>query len=176
MIEYTIYNNTHLFIAKQVCEKLGFSLRIRQALRDTLSRHCPSAKQAHEYGIKLGRKNSVLLTTAEVLHLATHCQYDASELLGWMKVEGLWNGSDVSTSTRRELDVLAGIELALGRPLQRQYQVGPFRIDGYDSVLNVAFEVDEEQHLSAQHQLDDELRELYITESIEGIAFRRISI
>ncbi|MGL5583764.1 MAG: hypothetical protein ACRDCE_22855 [Cetobacterium sp.] len=177
MLDYIAYQDTHLFIAKQVCEKLGFiKNNPSQNVKNAITRFCPNAKQAQEHGVKLGRKNSILLTTAEVLHLATHCQYDASELLEWLRSEGLWNGMDVSSSTRRELDVLSGVELALGRPLQRQYQVGPFLIDGYDPILNVAFEIDEVQHLSTQHQLDDELRELYITESIEGIAFRRISI
>lgn len=177
MLNYVAFEGTALFIGRQVCEVLGYT-GSKANLAKTLSRHCPNAKQAKEYGVKPtgARQNSALLTLDEVLHLATHCQYDASGVLTWLRNEGLWNGSDVSSATRREMDVLAGVELALGRPLQRQYQVGPFRIDGYDPISNIAFEVDESQHLAPANQLSDELRELFITESIPGITFRRLSI
>lgn len=76
----------------------------------------------------------------------------------------------------REKAALDTIEQLLGVRLERQYPVlGKYRIDGYDLVNNVAYEVDEEQHFTPQHMSEDRVREKEIFNEL-GCKFVRIKV
>ena len=75
----------------------------------------------------------------------------------------------------REKDCLATIEQVLGITLEKQFSVGKYKIDGYDIVYKVDYEIDEVQNKSVKHQQADREREAYIC-SILGCAFKRIAI
>ena len=77
----------------------------------------------------------------------------------------------------REKAALDTIEQLLGIKLKRQYSVlgGRYRIDGYDLVNNVAYEVDEEQHFTPQHIGLDRIREEEIFQEL-GCRFVRIKV
>lgn len=76
----------------------------------------------------------------------------------------------------RENAALATIEQLLGVKLLRQYHVlGKYRIDGYDPVNNIAYEIDEEQHLTMRNIKADRIREEEIKEAI-GCKFVRIYV
>jgi very-short-patch-repair endonuclease len=67
------------------------------------------------------------------------------------------------------------IEQLLGIKLIRQFQVGGFRIDGYDADNKVAYEIDEEQHNSKKHSQHDVLRQKFIEEQLQ-CKFVRIKV
>lgn len=75
----------------------------------------------------------------------------------------------------REKAALDTIEQLLGIKLIRQFQVGGFRIDGYDADNKVAYEIDEEQHNSKRHSQHDVLRQQFIEEQL-GCIFKRIKV
>ena len=75
----------------------------------------------------------------------------------------------------REKAALDTIEQLLGVKLKRQYRVGKYRIDGYDSINNVAYEIDEEQHFTPQHMDADKVREKEIFNKL-GCKFVRIKL
>lgn len=85
-------------------------------------------------------------------------------------------GGKIRKNGIREKAALDTIEQLLGIKLVRQYSVlGRYRIDGYDSVNNVAYEIDEEQHFTPQHMDADRIREKNIKDVL-GCEFVRIRV
>lgn len=79
-----------------------------------------------------------------------------------MKIQEAYAGCFTVTKLGvREKAALDTIEQFLHVKLLRQYSVckGKYRIDGYDLANNIAYEVDEEQHFTPQHQTADKKRE-----------------
>ena len=68
---------------------------------------------------------------------------------------------------------LKTIEQLLNVSLERQYTVGSFRIDGYDKVNKIAYEIDEGQHKYSVEQ--DKEREAFIKSKL-GCTFVRIDV
>ena len=75
----------------------------------------------------------------------------------------------------RENAALDTIEQLLGIKLIRQFQVGGFRIDGYDADNKIAYEIDEEQHNTKKHSQADILRQQFIETQL-GCTFKRIKV
>jgi len=75
----------------------------------------------------------------------------------------------------REKSALDTIEQLLGIKLIRQFQVGGFRIDGYDANNKIAYEIDEEQHNTKKHSQADILRQKFIEEQLQ-CKFVRIKV
>lgn len=75
----------------------------------------------------------------------------------------------------REKAALDTIEQLLGIKLIRQFEVGGFKIDGYDIENKIAYEIDEEQHNSKKHSQHDVLRQKFITEQL-NCTFKRIKV
>jgi hypothetical protein len=75
----------------------------------------------------------------------------------------------------QEESALKTIEQLLGTPLIRQFKVGRYRIDGYDNINNIAYEIDEPQHGSITNMIADEKRENEIKAKLNCI-FRRIKL
>ncbi len=75
----------------------------------------------------------------------------------------------------REKAALDTIEQLLGVKLIREFQVGGFRIDGYDADNKVAYEIDEEQHRGTKHSQHDVLRQKFIEEQL-CCTFKRIKV
>lgn len=88
---------------------------------------------------------------------------------------------DYQVSSRRvyaekEHGALCAIEQILNVTLTRQYIVGDYRIDGYDEVNKVAYEIDERQHFTdAKLNKDCIERQKYIEYAI-GCTFKRITV
>ncbi|WP_405646510.1 Rha family transcriptional regulator [Pseudomonas sp. Ld6] len=73
----------------------------------------------------------------------------------------------------QERAALAAVEQVLGVTLIRQYRVGTYRIDGYDPVNQVAYEVDEPEH---RHQIaQDAVRQAVIEREL-SCRFVRIAL
>ncbi|HAY0539077.1 TPA: hypothetical protein JS341_001719 [Escherichia coli] len=71
---------------------------------------------------------------------------------------------------------LKTIEQIKGIKLLRQYSVcGKYRIDGYDPVNNVAYEIDERHHFTPQQMDADRIREEEI-KAVLGCEFIRIRV
>jgi len=73
----------------------------------------------------------------------------------------------------REVTALSTIEQLIGRPLYKQFQVLNYRIDGYDPVDKIAYEIDEKHHES--QQVEDAKRQEEI-EHVLGCTFKRIKV
>lgn len=94
---------------------------------------------------------------------------EASAALVLDRYKGL---ARVPTSLQ-ERAALAAVEQVLGVTLIRQYKVGRYRIDGYDPVNQVAYEVDEPAH---RHQIaQDAVRQAVIEREL-GCRFVRIAL
>ena len=77
--------------------------------------------------------------------------------------------------SQKEKIALSTIEQLLGVKLERQYRVGQYRIDGYDPVNNVAYEIDEDHHTPVSTKKRDENREDFIKSKL-GCTFKRIDV
>jgi len=77
--------------------------------------------------------------------------------------------------TQREKIALSTIEQLLDIKLIRQYVVGGFRVDGYDLINNVVYEIDEEQHNTPAARKRDYEREAFIKKHL-GCTFKRIKV
>lgn len=75
----------------------------------------------------------------------------------------------------KERASLETIEQLLGVELAYQYPVLGYQVDGYDTLNNIAYEVDEPQHLSGRARLDDLHRQREIEKHI-GCSFVRIAV
>lgn len=73
----------------------------------------------------------------------------------------------------REDAALKTIEQALNVDLHRQYPCGKYKIDGYDAVNNIAYEIDENHHRFQQEA--DKERQSYIMNRL-GCTFVRIKL
>jgi very-short-patch-repair endonuclease len=73
----------------------------------------------------------------------------------------------------QEEAALKTIEQLRGVQLIRQFQCLSYRIDGYDSVNNIAYEIDEPAHTSQKQQ--DAKRQKEIT-AVLGCTFVRIAL
>jgi len=73
----------------------------------------------------------------------------------------------------RESIALNVIEQLIGRPLYRQFRVLNYRLDGYDPIDKIAYEIDEEHHESQKVQ--DAKRQEEI-EHVLGCTFKRIKV
>lgn len=92
------------------------------------------------------------------------------DVLSLFKLEG------VALQRCQELIALTTIEQLQGVKLIRQYSVlGKYRIDGYDPVNNIAYEIDEKHHFTPQQIDADRIREREIKAEL-GCEFVRIRI
>ena len=73
----------------------------------------------------------------------------------------------------RECIALNVIEQMIGRKLFRQFQVLTYRIDGYDPVDKIAYEIDEEHH--ERQKVKDAKRQEEI-EHVLNCTFKRIKV
>ena len=70
---------------------------------------------------------------------------------------------------------LKTIEQLLGVTLIREFSCPPYRIDGYDQINNIAYEIDEAQHSKTRKSQEDKIRQEYIS-AILGCTFKRIKL
>ena len=85
-----------------------------------------------------------------------------------------FNGIRYSISAR-EKDCLSTIEQILGIVLIRQFPVLKYRIDGYDVLNKIAYEIDEYHHKSKSSAKKDIKRENLIKKEL-GCTFKRVII
>lgn len=90
-------------------------------------------------------------------------------------IQRKYEGLGRAQYSQKEKIVLSTIEQLLGIKLERQYRVGQYRIDGYDPVNNVAYEIDEEHHNSESAKKRDKDRENFIKSEL-GCTFKRIDV
>lgn len=83
-----------------------------------------------------------------------------------------YNGLRFGLSAAEKI-ALNTIEQVLGVNLIRQYKVLNYRIDGYDPVNNIAYEIDEPEHQYKKEQ--DEIRQRRIENEL-GCKFVRIKV
>lgn len=84
-----------------------------------------------------------------------------------------FNGGLRLAYAAREKVALDTIEQLMNVKLQRQYKVLNYRIDGYDPVNNIAYEIDEPEHEHKKTQ--DEIRQRRIENEL-GCKFVRIKV
>lgn len=75
--------------------------------------------------------------------------------------------------TSQEKLALSVIEQLLGRELSHQHRVGRYRLDGYDPVTNIAYEIDGPEH--RQKTSADAIRQAEIQAEL-GCTFVRIRV
>lgn len=75
----------------------------------------------------------------------------------------------------QEKTALDTIEQLLNIKLIRQYYIDGFKIDGYDDINNVAYEIDEKHHNNARNGKHDMLRQKYIEQKL-NCRFIRIKV
>ena len=120
------------------------------------------------------KTQKTIISEKGVISAISGCRQDVNEkAISWI-LSLLRNKHYVPIIIRDEFIALKTIEQLIGCKLQRQFRVGPFRIDGYDSENNTAYEIDEKDHSSYDSGLENE-RELFIKNAI-GCRFVRIAI
>jgi len=76
---------------------------------------------------------------------------------------------------QKESAALSTIEQLLSVKLDRQFLVGTYRVDGYDEINNVAYEIDENYHKKTQQRIKDKDREREIKKAL-NCSFVRIKV
>ena len=76
---------------------------------------------------------------------------------------------------QKESAALSTIEQLLSIKLNRQFLVGAYRVDGYDEINNVAYEIDENYHKKTQQRIKDKDREREI-KRVLNCSFVRIKV
>ena len=115
-----------------------------------------------------GRGGGTFLTKYLLLSLATYANIP-------LIVDG--NLIDLPTShkiyAQREYGALCIIEQILGIKLLRQYRVGNYRVDGYDKINNVVYEIDEGHHKYQEEE--DKKRQAFIEKTLH-CTFKRFDV
>ena len=65
-----------------------------------------------------------------------------------------------------EKPILDNLEKCFNYPIERQYEVAGYFLDGFCSALNLAIEIDEKHHLRNDVNLKDQKREIIIKEKL----------
>lgn len=144
-----------LDIAKQTNKNHGHILRDVRIVCEYLGLNPNDYEDV--YLDKRGRER-MLYNISEPIRVALMDRYDAKRC---------------ATKGMKENIALATLEQALNIKLERQYRVLHYRIDGYDPINNIAYEIDEEQH--AYTSKKDKIREEAIIKEL-NCKFVRISL
>ena len=190
-ITAVIYDGKPAFVAMDVARALGYA-KPQKAIKD----HCKSLiKLKYSEMINIGFKPKpqgvTLMLLCDLCNIVLKSKN--YRFLHWLKeevcnkfseyndfCEGISSLSVVSekiiNNGIREKTALTTIEQLQGVKLIRQYPVlGKYRIDSYDPVNNIAYEIDEEQHFTKKHMEADRIREEEIKEAL-GCKFVRIRV
>lgn len=190
-ITAVIYDGKPAFVAIDVARALGYATP-----QKAISDHCKSLIKIKygemlNIGLKPKPQGVTLVLLCDLCNIVLKSKN--YRFLHWLKEEVCNKFSEyndlcelisslsiVSEKIRnngiREKTALNTIEQLLGVRLIRQYRVlGKYRIDGYDPVNNVAYEIDEEQHFTPNHMEADRIREKDIS-SVLGCKFVRIRV
>lgn len=190
-ITAVIYDGKPAFVAMDVARALGY-IKPENAIK----RHCKSlikikCSEMLNIGLKPKTRGVTLMLLCDLCNIVLKSKN--YRFLHWLKeevcnkfseyndlCEGISSLSVVSEKIRnngiREKTALTTIEQLQGVKLIRQYLVlGKYRIDGYDPVNNIAYEIDEEQHFTPQHMKADRIREKEIKAAL-GCEFVRIRV
>ena len=100
------------------------------------------------------------------------CRFSKSAI---KKIRDKYSLSCKRVYAEREHGALSAVEQILGVKLLRQYKVKSYRLDGYDKVNNVAYEIDEGHHKTKIKKDADEKRQKDI-EFLLGCRFVRIYV
>ncbi|WWQ70510.1 hypothetical protein mEp044_12 [Escherichia phage mEp044] len=190
-ITAVIYDGKPAFVAMDVARALGY-IKPQSAIK----RHCKSLIKIKygemlNIGFKPKPQGVTLMLLCDLCNIVLKSKN--YRFLHWFKeevcnkfseyndlCETISSLSVVSEKIRnngiREKTALTTIEQLQGVKLIRQYPVlGKYRIDGYDPVNNIAYEIDEEQHFTPQHTEADRIREKEIS-AVLGCKFVRIIV
>lgn len=190
LITATIYEGKPAFVAMDVARALGYATP-QKAIKD----HCKSlikikCHEAQKLGFGLRPQGVTLLPVEGLCSIVLASKNQSFVRFLKEEVAEYFNeyGSFCETISAlciidhkirkngiREKAALDTIEQLLGVKLKRQYRVGEYRIDGYDAINNVAYEIDEEQHFTPQHMDTDRIREEEIKTEL-GCKFVRIRV
>ena len=159
------------FIAKEIADILGYSRTNKMTVR----LDDDEKVDAPIWNVTINQnRNQTIINEKGVISGISGCRKDVDEkAVSWI-LSLLNNKNYVPIVIRDEFVALKTIEQLIGCKLQRQFRVGPFKIDGYDSENNTAYEIDEAGHSSYDIGLENE-RELFIKNAI-GCKFVRINL
>ncbi|ELA6140492.1 TPA: DUF559 domain-containing protein [Escherichia coli] len=157
--------DTSLISTLDLVNELGLSMRRHNDIIRSIDRICAYGQYTFKedtirFADALGRKGKPIkyyLISNELRDVVV------ARLSGSLKLE----------YTAREKIALNTIEQVLGVKLLRQYPVLNYRIDGYDPVNNIAYEIDEPEHKYKKEQ--DEIRQRRIENEL-GCKFVRVNV
>jgi len=73
----------------------------------------------------------------------------------------------------KEIAAIDTIEQVLNVKLERQFKCGKYKIDGYDSINKVAYEIDEQHH---RHNIEEDLSREEEIKRYLGCTFKRVKV
>ena len=129
-----------MFVANDIAKALGYKIP-----KDAVNRHCKSAVIRQDTNLTNSPRGISVIGEDDVKVLISKSQQSADIRCGlW---DTLFIGhKDYIISDRREVTALLVIEQLIGTTLIRQYPVLDYKLDGYDKINKVAYEIDEEGH------------------------------
>ena len=138
----------------------------------TGKRHDHVLRDIRKMLVELGKADSALTGTQVYGNNNTREVFNLPEDLYDILLER-YKGLNRVPHRLREEASLKTIEQMLGVTLIRQYRVLNYRIDGYDSENNVAYEIDEEGH---KYSKEKDMNREEIIKNILGCTFTRIKL
>lgn len=155
-IENEVPKTTSLVVAKFFGKRHGDILRMIRGLMDRYDSFKPCESR---YEDKTGSFNIMYLL------LESEANFLKDRINGALRVPtGL-----------QEKAALDAIEQVLNIHLIRQFNVGRYRVDGYDEKNNIVYEIDEAQHRTLSHKRSDRVRQEFIQSKL-GCKFVRINV
>jgi len=160
--------NLGKIISEEARKKISISLTGKKASLETrkkMSESHKGLKHSNETKRKMGKYKKNDLTLRKMRNAAIKRIEDRF----------CFNGYPIPLLGRHETIILDNLENCLGFKILRQHRVSGYFLDGYIPSLNLAIEVDEKHHRSAERLSKDKIRENNIINEIH-CSFLRLNI
>ena len=175
--QFIEYQGVPMLNANEVSKFLGYS-----NLRNGLNKCSNVVKLSYKETNGLGLSNGLsmhgipLIPVSDACKLVSFCRNDLTQVAvaGFLTHLNSVNDSNfIPVTTANEYVAIRTIEQILNKRLHRQYPCGKYKIDAYDKVSKIAYEIDEPFH-RLQREADAE-RQAYIEDQL-GCTFVRIKL
>lgn len=175
--QFVEYQGVPMLNANEVARFLGYS-NLRNGLKKCSNLIKLSYKESNELGLSngLSMHGLSLMPVSDACKLVSFCRNDLTQIdiAGFLTHLNSANDKNfIPVSTANEYVAVRTIEQILNIRLHRQYPCGKYKIDAYDKVNKIAYEIDEPFH-RLQREADAE-RQAYIEKQL-GCTFVRIKI
>lgn len=166
-IRSVMIDDDRWFVAKDVADALGY---IDSSKAYKYTKNMRTFKASYSLGLHPATK---LCNQSDLISMLSSSRLCGSVCLDGLTSALLGEKPIINVTICSEIVAIKTIEQILNKRLHRQYPCGKYKIDAYDKVNKIAYEIDEPFH-RLQREADAE-RQAYIEDQL-GCTFVRIKL